>query len=77
MTVRFARPFDSKGEQDGSVSGVTIRLIRVLDSAPNMTQQMEVVAQVKAPANANACRRWCAVRVGGLMQKLGANLKLG
>ena len=54
MTIRFARPINSKGEKNGSVPGVTIHLIRVLDSAPDITQQMEIVVQVIAPADTRA-----------------------
>ena len=44
---------DLEREQDGSVPGVTIGLVRVLDSTPEIAEQMDILVEVIAPTSAD------------------------
>src|SRR5258708_25560623 len=67
---------NSKCKQDGSVPGISIGLVGILDFSSDIAQEVIIVVQVvtQSDTHAGALRR--ATRIGGLMKKLCPDLKL-
>src|SRR6185437_16531637 len=79
MDGRPGAPFRPilKCEQHRGVPGILIGLVGVLDAAPDIAEQMVVVAEIVAPSDAEAGGRGRAARIRGLVKQLGAKLELG
>src|ERR1700680_2624101 len=71
--ARAAR--SSEGEKHRSVPGELIGLVSVLNSAPDIAEQMVGVADVVASADPDACRGKRSAAVGGLVKQLDAKLQ--